>query len=74
MRLIHASERVFVVRESESNMNQRETKMNRRVTKKKASVIWVKPKVRDLGKAKDLIRNVNVQGSGDSVFSVLDPS
>ena len=67
MHLIHASERVFVVCESESNMN-------RRVTKKKASVIWVKPKVRDLGKAKDLIRDVNTVGSGDSQFAVLDPS
>ena len=53
-------------------MNQRETKMNRKETKKKVSVIWVKPKVRDLGKAKDLIRNINSLGSADSQFSLLD--
>ncbi|SVB96365.1 uncharacterized protein METZ01_LOCUS249219, partial [marine metagenome] len=60
----HALECVFVVCESESNMNRRETK-------KKASVIWVKPKVRDLGKAKDLIRDVNSLGPGDSQFELL---
>ena len=37
-------------------------------------IIWKKPEVKDLGKAKDLIQDVNVVGSGDSIFAVLDPS
>ncbi len=35
---------------------------------------WKKPTVENLGNAKDIVANVNVQGAGDSVFSVLDPS
>ena len=35
---------------------------------------WKKPLIKKLGNAKDIVANINVQGSGDSVFSVLDPS
>lgn len=38
------------------------------------SKLWEKPKVEDLGSAKDLIKNVNLQGFGDTQFSVLFPS
>ncbi len=37
-------------------------------------IIWEKPEVKDLGKAKDIIQDVSVSGSGDSQFSILDPS
>tara|TARA_Y100001968_G_C19434320_1_gene758793 strand:- start:1306 stop:1437 length:132 start_codon:yes stop_codon:yes gene_type:complete len=35
---------------------------------------WEKPEITDLGSAKDLIKNVNVTGGGDTQFSVLLPS
>ena len=38
------------------------------------SKAWKKPAVENLGNARDIVANVNVQGAGDSVFSVLDPS
>ena len=37
-------------------------------------MVWEKPEVKDLGKAKDIIQDVNITGSGDSIFSVLNPS
>ena len=37
-------------------------------------MVWEKPEVKDLGKAKDIIQNVNVVGGGDSLFSLLNPS
>lgn len=42
--------------------------------KKINDLTWSKPIIKNLGNAKDIVANVNVQGSGDSVFSVLDPS
>lgn len=42
--------------------------------KNKNRSAWKKPLIQKLGNAKDIVANVNVQGSGDSVFSVLDPS
>ena len=35
---------------------------------------WEKPEVIELGNAKDIVKNVNVVGGGDSQFSVLIPS
>ena len=35
---------------------------------------WEAPVLEDLGDAKDLIQDVSIIGSGDSQFSVLDPS
>tara|TARA_B100000287_G_scaffold330048_1_gene314622 strand:+ start:99 stop:230 length:132 start_codon:yes stop_codon:yes gene_type:complete len=35
---------------------------------------WAKPEVKDLGSAKEIIKNVNVIGGGDSQFSLLLPS
>ena len=35
---------------------------------------WQKPEVKKLGNAKDLVKNVNVTGGGDTEFSVLLPS
>ena len=35
---------------------------------------WNNPSVKDLGKAKDLTKNINTVGGGDSEFSVLLPS
>ncbi len=35
---------------------------------------WEKPEVTELGNAKDIVKNVNVTGGGDSQFSVLLPS
>ncbi len=35
---------------------------------------WIKPSIKKLGNAKDIVANVNVTGGGDSQFSVLDPS
>ena len=36
--------------------------------------VWEAPEVIDLGKAEDLIQNVNSVGGGDSQFNVLNPS
>lgn len=35
---------------------------------------WESPILEDLGDAKDKIEGVSVAGSGDSQFSILDPS
>lgn len=50
------------------NTNKREIK------KSNDKLLWTTPKVKKLGNAKKIVANVNIQGSGDSVFSVLDPS
>ena len=42
--------------------------------KNKKNNSWKKPSIKKLGNAKDIVANVNVQGAGDSIFSVLDPS
>ena len=42
--------------------------------KNKKNSSWEKPLIKKLGNAKDIVANINVQGSGDSIFSVLDPS
>lgn len=36
--------------------------------------VWESPVLEDLGDAKDMIEGINVAGSGDSQFSILDPS
>ena len=36
--------------------------------------VWKKPEVKDLGKVKDLVKNVAVIGSGDSLVAGVDPS
>ena len=38
------------------------------------NVKWEAPEVKDLGKAEDLIQNINTTGSGDSQFDVLTGS
>ena len=40
----------------------------------KIKKIWDKPTVKNIGNAKKIVANVNVQGGGDSQFSVLNPS
>ena len=35
---------------------------------------WKKPRITSIGNAKLLTKDINVQGAGDSIFSVLDPS
>ena len=35
---------------------------------------WETPEVTELGNAKDIVKNINVVGGGDSEFSVLLPS
>jgi len=35
---------------------------------------WKKPQVTTIGNAKHITKDVNVQGAGDSIFNVLDPS
>lgn len=35
---------------------------------------WEAPVVEDLGDAKEKIQDVSIAGSGDSQFSILDPS
>lgn len=36
--------------------------------------VWEKPQIDDLGNAKDEIQHISETGSGDSTFSVLNPS
>lgn len=36
--------------------------------------VWESPVLEDLGDAKDLIQHVSIMGSGDSQFSILDPT
>lgn len=40
----------------------------------KTELVWEKPEIEDLGKAEDLIQHVSVSGSGDTQFSILNPS
>ena len=35
---------------------------------------WELPELEELGDAKDIIQDVSVNGTGDSRFSILDPS
>lgn len=35
---------------------------------------WVTPEVKELGNAKDIVKNINVTGGGDTEFNVLLPS
>tara|TARA_B100001059_G_scaffold203988_1_gene213003 strand:+ start:1039 stop:1212 length:174 start_codon:yes stop_codon:yes gene_type:complete len=35
---------------------------------------WETPEITELGNAKDIVKNVNVTGGGDTEFSVLLPS
>jgi hypothetical protein len=35
---------------------------------------WVKPEVKKLGNAKDIVAAVNTVGGGDAQFNVLNPS
>ena len=35
---------------------------------------WETPEVTELGNAKDIVKNINVTGGGDTEFSVLLPS
>ena len=35
---------------------------------------WEAPVINELGNAKDIVKNVNVTGGGDTEFSVLLPS
>jgi len=35
---------------------------------------WTSPEISDLGKAKDLVQNINFTGGGDTQFNVLLPS
>ena len=44
------------------------------IKRKNKLQLWVKPTVKKLGNAKDIVANINVTGGGDAVFSVLDPS
>ena len=44
------------------------------MNKNKINKTWIKPKVKKLGNAKEIVANVNTVGSGDTSFSVLNPS
>ncbi len=35
---------------------------------------WEVPEIEDLGDAKDEIKSISVVGTGDSQFSILDPT
>jgi hypothetical protein len=50
--------------------------MKKNITKQevKKKKVWSKPVVKNIGNAKELVANVNVQGLGDTQFSVLEPS
>lgn len=50
--------------------------MKKNTTKQqlKKKKVWIKPVVKNIGNAKELVANVNVQGLGDTQFSVLEPS
>ena len=44
------------------------------MTKENAKKVWVKPEIKEIGNAKDIVAAVNTVGGGDASFSVLDPS
>ena len=50
------------------------TNIDKKKVEAKKDLAWSKPLITNLGNAKEIVANVNVQGAGDSVFSVLDPS
>jgi len=35
---------------------------------------WIKPEIKELGNAKDIVANINTAGPGDTQFSLLAPS
>lgn len=41
---------------------------------KKFSSDWEAPEIKELGNAKDIVKNQNVVGGGDIEFSVINPS
>ncbi len=49
-------------------------KVKMEAKKKEKVEKWEAPKVTDLGKAKDLIKNVNSLGGGDTDYNLLAPS
>jgi len=49
-------------------------KKNIKIGKPSESKTWLKPSIKKLGNAKDIVASVNVQAAGDSQFSVLLPS
>jgi hypothetical protein len=50
--------------------------MKKNITKQETNKkkVWNKPAVKNIGNAKKIVANVNVQGLGDTQFSVLNPS
>ena len=48
--------------------------MNKNNKKPVENKLWVKPSIRRIGNAKDIVANINVTGGGDTQFSVLLPS
>ena len=41
---------------------------------KKFNSNWETPEIKELGNAKDIVKNTNVVGGGDIEFSVINPS
>ena len=48
-----------------TNINMKDCKNKRK---------WIKPEVKELGNAKDIVANVNNIGGGDTQFDLLTPS
>ena len=40
----------------------------------KLNTSWEAPEIKELGNAKDIVKNQNVVGGGDIEFSVINPS
>jgi hypothetical protein len=49
-------------------------KKNNKTSKPSETKVWLKPSVKKLGNAKDVVASVNIQAAGDVQFSVLLPS
>ena len=43
-------------------------------TSDKYTKSWEAPKIKELGNAKEIVKNTNVVGGGDIQFSVINPS
>jgi hypothetical protein len=49
-------------------------KKNTKMGKASETKVWLKPSIKKLGNAKDIVAQVNIVGGGDLQYSVLLPS
>lgn len=49
-------------------------KKNIKISRPSKTKVWIKPSIKKLGNAKDVVASINIQAAGDIQFSVILPS